>query len=350
MRTAATAILASLLAGAAMVGPALAQPEPRTLTVTPTAAWGHAQTGMILPPRVGGLVRSSITDSASDEMDVVTTYIDHDEQMIALVYLYRTGAGDLPVWFDRVIDTIMLPQSGAAAPAIAGFTRPGASVASGLRAAMTDNVGGMRSTAVAIAPLGSSFLIKIRMGSARLDPAALNERLSAFVAALRWPAEAAGARAAVPVEPCPTPLRLREARIVRADGADVIMDSVIGTIQPEPGQPTGPPPVYCREPGATVERGVYRPDHATDSYLIAIHDAGLAIGVSDASGLSALLGQNSRHRFSVTLYERDAISSYPSFNRLPPPEQAYTLVRSGQPLSTTRGNEVNISSDALERR
>ena len=156
----AALILASLLAAAQ----AAAQQAPRTLTVAPTAAWGHAETGMILPPRVGGLVRTAIEDSTPDEMDVAVTYADRDEQIIAIVYLYRTGAGDLPLWFDRAVATIMLPQTGAAAPTIAGFTRPGASVASGLRAAMTDNVSGMRSTAVAIAPLGSSFLIKIRMG------------------------------------------------------------------------------------------------------------------------------------------------------------------------------------------
>src|SRR5205085_6182430 len=92
--------------------------------------------------------------------------------------------------------------------------------------AMTDNtaVTHMRSTAVAIAPLAPGWLIKIHMGSARLDPAALNERLTAFVAGLRWPAEAPGARAAAPIEPCPAPLQLREARIVRAEGSDVIID------------------------------------------------------------------------------------------------------------------------------
>lgn len=345
MRIRLAAIMGAMLAANALPAPAVAHSELRTLTVTPTAAWGHAETGMILPPRVGGLVRTRIQDSTENEMDVVTTYVDRDEQIIALVYIYRLGAGDLPLWFDRQIATIMLPQAGAAAPVIAGFTRPGASVASGLRAAMTDDEQAthLRSTAVAIAPLAPGWLIKIRMGSARLDPAALNERLSAFAAALRWPAETAGARAAVPIEPCPTPLQFREARIVRTETSDVLMDSIVSSIEPAPGQPVGPPPVYCREPGATVERGVYRPDRSTDSYLIALHEAGLAIGVGDASALSQLLGNN-RRRFSVTLYERNAVSSYPSFNRLPRPEQAEALVRSGQMLATTTGATTTITT------
>jgi len=333
----------------AMPALAAAQSEPRALEVPAANAWQHAETEIILPPRVGGLVRTRISDSGQNEQDVAATYIDREASIVALVYIYRTGAGDLPLWFDRTLATIMLPQAGAAPPAITGFTRPRASAASGLRAAMSDNVAGMRSTAVAIAPLGPSWLVKIRLGSPRLDPAELNERLSAFAAALRWPAQTGTARVAVPIEPCPTPLRLREARIVRTETSDVLMDSIVGSIEPEPGQPVRPPPVYCREPGATVERGVYRPDRSTDSYLIALHDAGLAIGVGDASALSQLLGNN-RRRFSVTLYDRNATSSYPSFNRLPPPDQAFALVRDGQPLSTTSGTTTTISTDGLERR
>lgn len=347
MRLKLGAILLPLLL---MTGPrAATAQEPRTLTVPTNAAWQHAGTGMILPPSVGGLARDSISDSSQNETDVDAAYIDRGEQMVALVYIYRAEAGDLPVWFDRAVALIILPQNGAAAPTIEGFTRPGASLASGLRAAMPDNVPGMRSTAMAIAPLGGGWLVKIRMGSARLDPAALNERLTAFAAALRWPTEAAGARAAAAIEPCPTPLRLREARIIRTDPSDVLMDSIVGSVEPEPGQQLGPPPVYCREPGATVARGVYRPDGSTESYLIAINDAGIAIGVGDASGLTQLVG-NGRPRVSVTLYDRNSISTYPSFNRLPSPDQAYALVRDGHPLSTSTGPEITVSTDALEHR
>ena len=326
-------VVATALLAAATLEPAHAQPTPRILEVPATASWQHAGTGMILPPSVGGLARTQIEDFTQSELNVGVTYLDRNEQLIALVYVYRATAGDVPLWFDRTLAVILLPQTGAPAPEIAGFIRPEAPVASGLRAAMSDNVPGMRSTAVAIAPLGSSWLVKIRMGSARLDPAALNERLSAFVTALHWPPATGPERVAVPIEPCPTPLQLREARIVRTEISDVLMDSIIGAVEPD-GDP-GPPPVYCREPGATVERGVYRPDGATDSYLIALDDGGIAVGVGDASGLSALLGERNRNRFSVTLFQENATSSYPSFNRLPPPDQALALVRNGQPLSTT---------------
>lgn len=341
MRSASRAILLLAMGlaqpGAAQPPPApAAQDDMRTLAVAADAPWRHAQTGMTLPARVGGLARRGIRDTTADERDVVATYVDRDDGVIALVYIYRTMTPDVALWFDRQIDTIMLPQANAARPAISPFTRPGASVASGLRAAMTDTVPPMTSTAVAIAPLGS-WLVKVRMGAVRLDPAALDARLGAFVAALSWPAETGAARAAVPIEPCATPLRLRTARVIADRTENMLIDSVAGSLAAEHG--AGPPPVYCREPGATIERGVYRPDGATGSYLIAMHEAGIAFAVGEATDVSALLGQGrGRRRFAMTLLERNSSSTYPSFDRLPPPDQALAVARATSPTSTTVGD------------
>lgn len=326
------AILTALLALAA---PAAAQqPEPRTLEVPDTASWQHAETGTILPPRVAGLTRAHIGDNSDTELDVIATYSNRDEGIIALVYIYRTMTPDVALWFDRALAAIVLP-TGQELPAIHGFTRPGASAASGLRTALEDNVPGMRSTAIAIAPHGS-WLVKVRLGSRTLEPAALAQRLDAFVAGLTWPAETGTARVAVPVELCPRPLRLRDARIVTSSVGDVLMDAVAGSVEAEARD--GAPPAYCREPGATVERGVYRPDRANDRYLIALQDAGIAIAVGEALNLSALLGEGgARRRYSVTLLDRDSSSVFPSFNRLPRVEQVLALVRGASPQSTTVG-------------
>jgi hypothetical protein len=314
--------------------PAAASPEGlRTLAVPADAPWRHAATGMTLPARVGGFARRHVRDSTEAEFDVVATYVDRDEGIIALVYLYRTMTPDVPVWFDRALAQVVLP-TGQPWPAIAGFTRPGATAASGLRTALNDNVPGIRSTAIAIAPLGP-WLVKVRLGSRTLEPAALAERLDAFVAALTWPAQTGTARAAVPVQPCPTPLRLQQARVVNTRTEDMLLDSALATAAPARGD-VGPPPVYCREPGATVERGVYRPGAATDAYLIAMDDAGIALGVGDATGLSALIGNsNRRPHFPMILLERNSSSTLPSFDRLPPPDQALAVARSSTPTMTT---------------
>ena len=314
------------------------QSAARTLDVPASAAWRHARTELILPPLVDGLTRTAISDLGSEERDVVAQYENRDEGLIVTVYLYQTGVPDVPLWFDRALTALVArPEyglAGAPAPTPSSFARPGAANASGLLAAADLATG---STAVAIAPLGS-FQLKIRFTAGRLDRAALAERLARFVAGLRWPAETAHpAPAAVPVEPCPAPLQLRNARLLRPDMTDsILMGALIGAAANNDDNDR-PAPVYCREPGATVAYGVYRANAATDAYLIALNDAGIAYSVGETLDFGALTGQGSRgRRYSVTLLARNATGVVASFNRLPPPAQAMSVAeRSGPQIITT---------------
>jgi hypothetical protein len=317
------------------------QTQQRILAVPATASWQHAETLMILPPRSAGLVRGEIRDSTDAEMDVSTSYSDATEGLVATVYLYRTMTPDVALWFDRALTAIMLRPNwgleGAAPPNMIAFARPGATTASGLRAALDVNAPEARSTAVAIAPLGTNWLLKIRLTSSRLDRATLDERLTAFIQGLRWPAEVAPGRVAVPILPCAAPLRLRQARVVRSDMTGAIMDAVGGTMVVEH---QGTPPVYCREPGAMLDHGVYRPGGSSEAYLIALGDSGTALSLAPAIDLSALMGGGGGgRRIAMTLLGRDGASVYPSFNHLPPPGQALEVAgHSGMTISVTTRN------------
>jgi hypothetical protein len=330
-------ILLALLPLIATAAPSAAQPAaPRVIAVPAAASWQHAETQMILPSQAAGLARGEIRDLGAGEMDVVIPYENEGEGLIATVYLYRTMAPYLPVWFDRSQAMIMLrPEygvEGAAAPTPVAFARPGATVASGLRAALDLPGPDLRSTAVAIAPLGANWLLKVRFSSARLDRAALDERLTAFLQALRWPAETGRPVAATPVVPCARPLNLRTARVIRSEDAQAngLMDAVLAGVVAEHQE--GPPPAYCREPGATIQRGVYRANESTDAYLIAL-DAGIALALGSAMDLSALLGGGGGgNRFSMTLLGREGSSVYPSFNRLPPVDQALSVFGGAGPV------------------
>lgn len=349
MRLKIRTILLPLLLALPQAGPAQ-QPQPRTLEVPATAAWQHAATQMILPPAAAGLTREAIQDSTDRELDVAATYRNRDEGLLASLYVYKTMTPDVALWFDRALAAILMrPEYGvdaATAPAASAFARPGARAESGLRIALDAGGAEIRSTALAVVPLGR-YLLKIRLSSPRLDRAALDERLTRFIAGLRWPAAAAGERAAAPVLPCPTPLRLRNARVLRDPGMGNVLSDAMGGIIIEQAQQDGdgpPPRPYCREPGATLAYGVYRPGGAADSYLIALGDAGIALSIGQALDLSALLGGGGggRTRFSMTMLGRDGTTVYPSFNRLPPPAQALSVASgSGPTLSVSSGEPEN---------
>jgi hypothetical protein len=321
------------------VSPALAQQpqQPRLLDVPATAAWQHAATQIILRPEAAGLRRVEVRDTTSGELDIIANYANQADGVVASVYLYRTSVPDVALWFDRALTAIRLqPQWGletAATPAVTAFTRPGASVASGLRTSFDIARPGARSTAVAIAPLGD-YLFKVRISSARLDAAALDALMTRFVESMGWPA-AAAERVATPIEPCPEPLRLRQARLVRDDMSDVLMNLLTGVVAEDAERPAV---TYCREPGANAQHGVYRPDASRNAYLIALGDAGIALDVGQAMQIEGLGGGGGR-RFSMRLLDRGTTSALPSFNRLPPPEQAMAVAFGH------RGETISVSTD-----
>ena len=326
----------------AFAAPAWAQQDqPRTLAVGPNQSWQHAATGMILPSRSAGLTRGEIRDSTAEELDVVADYENRDEAVWATIYLYRTQVSDVPLWFDRALATIMSRSeyglATQAAPVPTAFARPGASIASGFRVALDVGRPEIGSTAVALAPLGDGFLLKIRLSSSRLDGAALDALMSRFIEGLRWPIATGAERAAVPIQPCPAPpLRFRQARIVRGDPANVLMDLLGGVVV---ARNEGPPPVYCREPAGTADYGVYRPGGAADAYLVAVADAGIALSVGRAISIEGLSVGGGGRRYSMMMLDRDSTSALPSFNRLPPPAQAMAVAFGD------RGPTISVSTN-----
>jgi hypothetical protein len=330
--------VAILLGASGAAWPAWAQPQPRAIEVPATHSWQHARTEMILPTRSAGLTRREISDLGSEEMDVVVHYVGA-EGVLASVFLFRTAVPEPALWFDRAAAAISFDPSyglrGAPLPAPAPFARPGAAATSGLRVSVDLPTGQFRSTGLAVAPLGD-HLLKIKISATSLDRAALDALLTRFIEGLRWPAPRPGERAAAPIEPCARPLTLRNARIVRSGMAEVLMDAVLGSAATEGERQL---PVYCREPGATRDYGVYRADGSRNSYLIALSDAGIALALGEAGDLGELLsGGRGGRRVSMTLLERASTAVLPSFNRLPPPAQAMSVA------FNTRGNVISVST------
>ncbi|HEV2866397.1 MAG TPA: hypothetical protein VGX37_07765 [Allosphingosinicella sp.] len=320
--------------------PALAQqgpPQPRTLDVPAASAWQHAATQITLPPQAAGLRRLAVRDSGDAELDVIADYSDEAQGVVATVYLFKTQVPDAALWFDRALETLRLRPGWSLEapprPAPTPVTRPGAQAASGLRTAFDVGAPDVRSTALAVAPL-SGFLFKVRMSSARLQAAQLDALLTRFIGDLRWPTPVATERPAVAVQPCPEPLRLRQARLVRDDMGDVLMNLLTGIVEVDAD---APPAVYCREGASTLQHGVYRPGGSRQAYLIALADSGVALSVGRGIQIDGIGGGG--RRFSMRLLDRNTTSALPSFNRLPPPEQAIAVAFGH------RGDTISVSTE-----
>jgi hypothetical protein len=331
---------ATLLIGISAPAAAQVSPGGRALAVPADKSWKHAATGMILSPRSAELARASIKDLSESEFDIIASYDDPAGHVVTTFYLYRTLIDDVPLWFDRAM--VAMAQQPAIAGAIAqnsvptAFARPGSTVPSGLRIVIP--VGGpeLSSTALALVSL-DGWLVKVRMSSAKLAAGALDERMSAFIASLRWPAVKGTETPASPMKACNSALRTKKAKVVREDMAQIFLTAALSSaiVKRE-----GPGPVYCREPGATADWGVYRPDGHSDRYVVALGDAGAGLILAPALSLEGLTSGDSGKSHSMSFVHYATTSVLPSFNRLPPAQQAVSVFASG------RGQKMSIAVDA----
>ena len=337
--------LALALAAAGPVG------AKRTLDVLPSMAWHHPQTGLILPPYLGSLPRNELGDFGTEEVDLFAQYRG-DEGTVATIYVFHPGLDSVPVWFDRVQAVIRARTEfgtpGGAQPQ-AFAVRPGAPEA-GLRLtyAMTD--GNVRSTAAAVVPVGD-WLVVVRLSSPKLEAPALEGELTAILNGIGWPADKLGAPAATPVKPCEAMPSFRKAKLLKPDMAQALMGAITGAVTDEEKGKQALP-VYCRaQQAADGNWGVYRVEGSDSGYVLALEDAGRAIGVQPS--LAALI-HNSKPAFTVTLMDLTETRTYGDVSALLSPEQALELVGHHAPIASTKTlgdkKDITINGGALEKK
>lgn len=335
-------IIAGLLAGTATA---------RDLPVPPDKGWQHAATGLVLTAKLDGLQRTKLSDNTATEHDVVAEFADPDRSVIATVYLFHPAIDNVAIWFERAQTELEARDLyGGVTPMRAeplAFTPPSGTAASALRQSYTPHRREYSATALAIVPLGE-WLVAVRISAKALDAAALDERMSRILQAIRWPA-GANAAAAVPIAACASPLAYGKhgAKLVKPQGSDLLL-GLLGTaiankVDPKPVTPTR----WCQDGPSTTDYGVYRTDE-TDltAYTIAFRDAGRAIFVYRS--LASQIGQGESYSVSLTDVDGSTLA-FPSFDRLPRPEQVIELVLKGQPVgrSSTGGKQIDIAPGAI---
>ncbi len=336
--------------------PATAQQMEKTIIRTSAnKPYRFRHSRLATPAVLDGLPRTSVEALGPDELDVYARY-ERGSDMIT-VYVYRQVSGAVPVWFDRARHSIETRTDlfGTVTPAMAptAFTPPGQTTASGLIGAWNITKPPYRGTALALLPLGE-WLVKIRYSSATLDGAGVAARMPAILAALDWPTKTMPGPVAQPIADCTTPLAypttaqpIRDTDTLSSAAiTGGLLASMLAKATPEPDTK---PVLWCRDPGASPIGGVYRADAATDSYLLAFTDSGRGASVRP-DAMSALLDDKAPARWSISLDDLGATTSYPPMTALPRPDQVVAALE-GPMLSRTttwgKKTQVNINSAML---
>jgi hypothetical protein len=345
--------LITLAAALALPAGAAAQ-QPIVADVA--ADWSHAQTGLRLPPTLAGFDRAEINQFDTQQRDVSILYRDRASQTTTTLYVFYAGFPDASVWHDRIRYAMMAGFLGTpdfTTALTTTFTPPNEHLANGLRT--TASMSGKATKASGVAIFAhDGWLVAARMSSSTLDRNALDTRLAAFVAALPLAAGKTKAPPVYVIDACPAPLAPPEAKPIARDEANALilgMDALaLGDTalyaKTHPGQPPLAAAHYCRDGASRVNLGIYRQDGATDSYVMAVGDAGVGVFVEKATALTELHKGNPA--YSVILSTTAASVAVGAFDGLPTLGQAIAAVNAHQPLaSVTRaigpGAKVNIN-------
>jgi hypothetical protein len=201
----------------------------RLIDAPAASTWLHAASGVVMPASIGGWQRVSLGDRSARQQDVIASY--ESDHGAASIYLFRPGAGDVSLWFDRIRATV--EQQGffgaveAAQPV--SFAPDGKGSASALRVDYRVDGDATRRAALVAIPAGE-WIVAIRM-SAKADTP-LDADLNSLVAGLRFRSSTANA-AAYPIADCATRLSFGRARQLDADmdaamaGATIDRKSVV---------------------------------------------------------------------------------------------------------------------------
>ncbi|GAA3737844.1 hypothetical protein GGR91_001727 [Sphingorhabdus rigui] len=305
--------------------PAFAQ---TAISVPDTASWQHARSQIILPPKLAGLKRSSISDNSSSELDVSVQYESADS--IGTVYLYRPYWNDIGVWFDRSEQGLLankaLGNVVAVEDAPTSFARPGGSVASGLYRAYTTSNNKYKATALAIFPVGHWF-VKLRYSTSNSDPAIAKAKLMEMIAKVRVPVTASEGTVPQAIPTCTTAITWKKAKVIKPDLAGTF---VTGTIFVELMKLRNADfldlPNACRD-GASNERyALYRDANDDNNIVMVAGDSGYSVQV-----LEALFSNKEYWAIASDLAQHALL---PTFTKMPAPDLLFKVVVSGQTVAS----------------
>ncbi|WP_324807099.1 hypothetical protein SH584_11155 [Sphingomonas sp. LY29] len=349
----AALIGSALILSALAPGWAFAAVAPGPIPVRGDSPYRHKPSGITLAANAAGFFRVKVTSFDANELNVAIDYRSADGGDFVTLYIFRNVTGGIGPWFDRARRSLEAnPRVGRASLAgpVAAFAPYGQRVAGALKANYALTNSQFRSTSIALTGT-PEWYVKVRASSTTRTPEQLSQIVDAAFGAVSWPRQAQ-LQPVTEVADCQTPLAPSgPAKPAPPDSSALLMSALGGAVSMEAKSKAqvapAAPAIWCREPGGSPNATVYRPDGATDRYLLAINDAGIG-AVVGRDELASLMSTAKTPRYSVQMMMMDRNEGLGAFASLPPATQAMQLVESGKIVfsSTTWGKGSRISIDA----
>jgi len=338
-------VIVRILGWAALIActmPASAQMNPPPLETPAGKPFLHAHSGITLPAGLHGLERTGAREYVAPQLDVLFTYQDQDNDEELSVYIYRVTSGAPAVWFEQAVRPISDRPAFRRMTEVdlpVTFALPGQSVASGMRAAWTVSESKVKSTALALVPVGD-WLVKFRHSSTTHDVATLAKRLDAMIAGLGWPTTVASTPASARVEACTTPLKLDgSSKPAPPEGVSMLADALAARVAAKPDRK---PVIWCMDRAIESPVPIYRPAGTDDSYLAVLSDSGRAVWVRP--GMSGLVAKDHKPSWAVSIVLAGETINYGARDRLPAPTEMSAILKgpATSRVSTWGKNEIRI--------
>lgn len=326
----------------------------KPITVPETASWQHARSKIILPPKLAGLKRVSISDGSNSELDVSTQY--EDGASIATVYLYRPYWNEIGVWFDRSEQGILANKKLGNAVGLKDsatmFARPGGTVQSGLYRLYAIPAGTYRTTALAILPVGNWFL-KVRYSTPDTDATSVETKLMEVISKIRIPVNASEGAPPKTIPLCAIQTKWRNAKLIAPSMMGTMLDGATFMAMMEQRKAKFfMLPNACRDGSHSELYTVYRDSSDKENFIMAAGDAGFSVQVLEAKSILS----SGKQYWPIASTQAQHIL-LPAFNKIPSPSTLFAVVASGQtqavvnddpdiPAEQKQESMITVSPDA----
>ena len=312
------------------------------ISVPETASWKHARSRIILPPKIAGLKRGSISDNSGSELDISIQYENADST--GTIYLYRPYWNDISVWFDRSEKAMLankaLGQVFALENSATTFARPGSTVTSGLYRVYSTSGEKYKSSALAVFPVGHWF-VKARFSTSDSDPAIAKSKLMEMISEIRLPADASEGTVPQIIPICPVSIKWKKAKIINPDLMGAMVTGATFTGMMELRKATFLElPNACRDGEATELYTLYRDAKDDENIVMTVGDSGYSVQVLEAFFTSkrywAIASDQAQHMLLRT------------FTKVPAPELLFKVAASGQMVASI-SDDPDVPSDQKQK-